>query len=237
MARRDFGHVEPPRETLRCRRQAACRAENASVARLAELAAGPTGLVGSQPAPGIEVWLLVLATARELLLHRFLDMLARAGLTSVRARSPRSADVWRPALSVGQARLSYAQRAFHASVLAGQIAAQAGAGAGNAAAPAPATPKPAPNQNQSARKFWKAVTLVRADPTVDKDGTSIPEHWQVRLDGRALRTPERKLLHVPLDRPLLASLLAREWDQLDTVLRPHSLPVVRLHLPLLGHTF
>lgn len=156
-------------------------------------------------------------------------MLARTGLTALRTYSQQAgADVWRPALSVGASRLSYAHRAFHASVLAGQIAAQA--------AEPPLTAKPTKNQNQSARKFWKSVSLVRAGPTVDKDGTTIPEHWQVQLDGRALRTPERKLLQVPLDRPLLASLLAREWDQLDSILRPHSLPIVR-YTPSFSCTF
>jgi len=50
----------------------------------------------------------------------------------------------------------------------------------------------------------------------------------VTLDKRPLKTPSGKLLTVPASRPLLASLIAHEWDSQDNVIKPHALPVTSL---------
>lgn len=50
----------------------------------------------------------------------------------------------------------------------------------------------------------------------------------MRLDGRNLKTPSGAVLAIPADRPLLASLIAREWAEQDRLIRTHSLPMTSL---------
>lgn len=54
-----------------------------------------------------------------------------------------------------------------------------------------------------------------------------PEHLQVTLDHRNLKTPAGTKLAVPKDRRLLAILIANEWENQDEVLKQHTLPMVR----------
>jgi len=48
------------------------------------------------------------------------------------------------------------------------------------------------------------------------------------LDKRPLKTPSGKPLAIPPSRPLLASLIAHEWDSQDNVIKPHALPMTSL---------
>lgn len=55
---------------------------------------------------------------------------------------------------------------------------------------------------------------------------SDPEALSVTLDTRPLKTTTGKPLDVPVSKPLVASLIAHEWDCQDTIIKPHALPVV-----------
>ena len=84
----------------------------------------------------------------------------------------------------------------------------------------------------SMRRFWKTVSLARFSETAQgkeraKDGAE--DHLVVQLDSRSLKTPSGSPLTLPIDRPLLAAMIAREWDEPDRVLRPHALPLVSMH--------
>lgn len=50
--------------------------------------------------------------------------------------------------------------------------------------------------------------------------------FEIRLDGKTVRTPARKALAVPTER--LARLVAAEWLAQVEVIDPHSMPVTRL---------
>lgn len=72
------------------------------------------------------------------------------------------------------------------------------------------------------QRFWKQVQISFEEPADDD------EHFLVQLDKRSLRTPGGKKLMVPADRPLLACLIAQEWDEQTQVVKPHSLPLTSL---------
>ena len=72
-------------------------------------------------------------------------------------------------------------------------------------------------------RFWKDVFLGYEAPTNGDD-----EHFVVQLDRRNLRTPQGAKLAIPADRPLLACLIAQEWDEQTKVVKPHSLPLTSL---------
>lgn len=73
------------------------------------------------------------------------------------------------------------------------------------------------------RRFWKKV-----DVAYYPNSTLPYPHLRIRLDGRSLKTPSGTLLAIPADRPLLASLIAREWAEQEKVLKMHSLPMTSL---------
>lgn len=77
---------------------------------------------------------------------------------------------------------------------------------------------------QTMRRFWKTVNLRKHEST-----KNFPfPHYTVDLDNRSLRTPEFAVLRVPLERPLLAALIANEWQEQNSILKPHTLPLVSL---------
>ncbi len=49
----------------------------------------------------------------------------------------------------------------------------------------------------------------------------------VTLDKRPLKTPSGKRLIVPPEKRLVAALIASEWENQKTLLKPHALPMVR----------
>lgn len=71
------------------------------------------------------------------------------------------------------------------------------------------------------RRFWKKVDIAYAEGK-PKD------HLLIRLDGRSLKTPSGAVLAIPTDRSLLASLIAREWSEQESILHTHSLPLTSL---------
>ncbi|KAL7270407.1 ATP synthase mitochondrial F1 complex assembly factor 2 [Rhizina undulata] len=70
------------------------------------------------------------------------------------------------------------------------------------------------------RRFWKEVSVV------EKDG-----FYNIMLDTRAIRTPTKKPLAIPLSKPLLASAIALEWSLVKTsadALKGHRIPLTQL---------
>jgi ATP synthase F1 complex assembly factor 2 len=65
------------------------------------------------------------------------------------------------------------------------------------------------------KRFWKNVGI-------EKRGDLLT----VTLDKHALKTPSGNTLLIPHKRPLLATLIAAEWDHQETLLKPHALPMV-----------
>ncbi|KAH8108176.1 ATP12-domain-containing protein [Cristinia sonorae] len=67
------------------------------------------------------------------------------------------------------------------------------------------------------KRFWKTVGIE------DKDNA-----FAVTLDKRPLKTPGGNKLLFPKDRLTAAALVASEWDNQETLLKQHSLPVTSL---------
>lgn len=65
------------------------------------------------------------------------------------------------------------------------------------------------------KRFWKAT-----------EARETPEGWEVRLDGRPLRTPAKAPLVVPT--PALARMIATEWDAQEGTIRPDTMPATRM---------
>lgn len=62
------------------------------------------------------------------------------------------------------------------------------------------------------KRFWKTVDAVREDGG-----------WQIRLDGRPVRTPARTALTVPSE--LLAEAIAEEWRATGEDVDPRAMPL------------
>ena len=71
------------------------------------------------------------------------------------------------------------------------------------------------------QRFWKTVGI---EAQADKSGG---EHLAVTLDKRPLKTPSGNPLVLPREKTLTATLVAAEWDNQETLLKQHSLPMVR----------
>jgi len=65
------------------------------------------------------------------------------------------------------------------------------------------------------KRFWKTVGISNRD-----NGLT------VTLDMRALKTPSGNTLLLPRDKQLVATLIANEWENQETLLKPHALPMV-----------
>ncbi|KNF01968.1 hypothetical protein PSTG_04792 [Puccinia striiformis f. sp. tritici PST-78] len=70
----------------------------------------------------------------------------------------------------------------------------------------------------SLRRFWKTV-----DVHEQEDG-----QYSIRLDLRNLKTPNGNPLVLPKTKLVLATLIAREWDEQRKILKQHSLPMTSL---------
>ncbi|KAI0031693.1 ATP12-domain-containing protein [Vararia minispora EC-137] len=82
----------------------------------------------------------------------------------------------------------------------------------------PAQPATATNRAEATlKRFWKHVDIVPHESQL-----------AITLDKRPLKTPAGKKLLVPTKKQLVASLIASEWDNQVTVLKPHSLPMTSL---------
>ncbi|KAI0350069.1 ATP12-domain-containing protein [Trametes cingulata] len=67
------------------------------------------------------------------------------------------------------------------------------------------------------KRFWKNVGIEK------RDGG-----YAVTLDKRPLKTPGGKALIIPPEKRLVAALVASEWENQETVLKPHALPMTSL---------
>ncbi|KIJ68935.1 hypothetical protein HYDPIDRAFT_79686 [Hydnomerulius pinastri MD-312] len=64
------------------------------------------------------------------------------------------------------------------------------------------------------KRFWKTVGI-----DTRTDGIA------VTLDKRALKTPSGNTLLLPENKRLVATLIANEWENQETLLKPHALPM------------
>ena len=69
-------------------------------------------------------------------------------------------------------------------------------------------------------RFWKDVGIE----------TKGDESFTVTLDSRSLKTPSGKQLLLPANKHLAATLIAAEWENQKSALKPHALPMVRTSL-------
>ncbi|KAF9009407.1 hypothetical protein BDQ17DRAFT_1235664 [Cyathus striatus] len=67
------------------------------------------------------------------------------------------------------------------------------------------------------KRFWKDVGVEQRENSL-----------VVTLDKRALKTPSGHTLLLPTNKPLVATLIAAEWDGQDTLLKPHALPMTSI---------
>ncbi len=58
--------------------------------------------------------------------------------------------------------------------------------------------------------------------------------WGIALDGRPLRTPAKRDLHLPSER--LAAAIAAEWDAQHPDIRPETMPLTRLATTAIDRT-
>ncbi len=65
------------------------------------------------------------------------------------------------------------------------------------------------------KRFYKEVTVV------EKDGM-----FAVRLDGKAIKTPEKSPCLMPTNE--MAKAVAKEWDDQEKEIDPHSMPITKL---------
>ena len=65
------------------------------------------------------------------------------------------------------------------------------------------------------KRFWKDVTVERADGG-----------WDIRLDGRPVKTPARAALAVPTEG--LAAVIAEEWRSVGETIDPRAMPLTGL---------
>ncbi|KAJ7694221.1 hypothetical protein B0H17DRAFT_1058254 [Mycena rosella] len=74
------------------------------------------------------------------------------------------------------------------------------------------------NRTEATKKrFWKEVKVGRRQ-----------DAYTVMLDHRALKTPSGNTLLVPPQKSLVATLVAAEWENQETLLKPHALPMTSL---------
>lgn len=67
------------------------------------------------------------------------------------------------------------------------------------------------------KRFWKTVA------TEDKGDFIL-----VTLDKRPLKTPDGKVLAIPKSKSLLVALIAHEWNNQTTIIKPFALPMTSL---------
>ncbi|KAL0580254.1 ATP synthase mitochondrial F1 complex assembly factor 2 [Marasmius crinis-equi] len=67
------------------------------------------------------------------------------------------------------------------------------------------------------KRFWKTVDIEKRN-----DG------FVVTLDKRALKTPSGNTLLLPHNKHLVAALVATEWENQETLIKPHALPMTSL---------
>ncbi|KAE8214265.1 hypothetical protein CF327_g2305 [Tilletia walkeri] len=105
------------------------------------------------------------------------------------------------------------------------------ASAGSTAAAVPRVPQNASDAaERTLQRFWKSVSVQAhpAAPAPPPGAGELPAHYTIHLDKRALRTPSGNVMRIPIEQGLLAGLVAQEWHEQRTVLKPHALPLTSL---------
>ncbi|TFY77095.1 hypothetical protein EWM64_g6916 [Hericium alpestre] len=69
------------------------------------------------------------------------------------------------------------------------------------------------------KRFWKTVSVEPRN-----DGTQLA----ITLDGRPLKTPSGNQLLLPNRKVLAATLIAKEWEDQQVVLKAHALPMTSI---------
>lgn len=83
------------------------------------------------------------------------------------------------------------------------------------------------------KRFWKTVGIEAQPGPFAASTSSTPapdptkDHLVVTLDKRPLKTPSGSPLLLPKHKSLTATLIAAEWENQETLLKQHSLPMVR----------
>lgn len=65
-----------------------------------------------------------------------------------------------------------------------------------------------------AKRFWKEATVEQAE-----------EGFEVRLDGRPVKTPAKRSLILPTQ--AMATVVAAEWDAQEGEIKPHLMPATK----------
>lgn len=65
-----------------------------------------------------------------------------------------------------------------------------------------------------AKRFWKTVDIIEADGG-----------FAVVLDGRGVKTPAKRALHVPTR--AMAEVIAAEWDAQQDLINPNTMPATK----------
>ncbi|KAJ7285696.1 hypothetical protein C8J57DRAFT_1285565 [Mycena rebaudengoi] len=74
------------------------------------------------------------------------------------------------------------------------------------------------NRTEATKKrFWKDVTVGRRE-----------DSYTVMLDHRTLKTPSGNILLLPPNKSLVATLIAAEWENQQTLVKPHALPMTSI---------
>lgn len=77
------------------------------------------------------------------------------------------------------------------------------------------------------KRFWKHAAVLEPDadgPTGAPDGAQ--GGWRIALDGRPVRTPDRRVLTLPVRR--LADAIAAEWDGAGETVDVRAMPMTQL---------
>ncbi|KAJ3482655.1 hypothetical protein NLI96_g6829 [Meripilus lineatus] len=77
-------------------------------------------------------------------------------------------------------------------------------------------------------RFWKDVGVEERSFTGDVAKVAGESGYVITLDKRALKTPSGSVLAIPKQKKLVATLIAMEWDNQETLLKQHSLPMTSL---------
>ena len=87
------------------------------------------------------------------------------------------------------------------------------------------------------KRFWKVVGIEERSLSGEAKNAAGEKGYVVTLDKRPLKTPSGNVLALPKEKRLVATLIAMEWENQETMLKQHSLPMVRnlcsLHILLL----
>lgn len=74
-------------------------------------------------------------------------------------------------------------------------------------------------KSKAMQRFWKNVSLNENKET---------NSFELCLDGKPMKTPSRNVMSIPIDKEIVANLVASEWEGQDKFVKKHSLPMTSL---------